>query len=97
MGMLFVQTSITSQALPFFMTELKKTSNISVWESWIADWMAQNPKADSMEECNDIISTQELLHTLFLQTGENSIPIDTIHQVMLEHDYIFESGGWLVV
>ena len=97
MGMLFVQTNITSQALPFFMNDLKNNIKLSVWDSWIADWMAQNPKAESMEQCNDIISTQEILHTLFLQTGENSVSIDTIHTIMLQHDYIFESGGWLVV
>ena len=79
------------------MTNLKNNTKISVWESWITDWMALNPKADNMEECNDIISTQEILHKLFLQTGENSISIDTIHTVMLEQDYVFESGGWLVV
>ncbi len=96
MGMLFVQTNITSQALPFFMTDIKQTNKTSIWESWISDWMNRNLPAGSLQESKDIISNQELLHELFLCTGENSISIEVIHQTMLNHDYVFEEGGWLV-
>jgi len=69
----------------------------SHFNTWIADWMTMNPKAEDIFDAKDIVSTTEITHLYFVQTGDASITPNEISSMLTQHEYQFASGGWLVL
>lgn len=68
---------------------------ITHWETWFADWMEQNPPAANLQEANNVTATAEINQTYFMETMDDSVDLEKIHDALRAHDYVFSDGGWL--
>ena len=72
-------------------------NNVSMFDTWIQDWMIKNPPAANLQEASDVKGTAEILMDFFLNSSDNSIGPDELNQMLKQNKYVFAEGGWLVV
>lgn len=69
---------------------------VSMFETWIKDWIDKNPPAANLQEASDVKGSAEILMDYYLNTNDNSIGADELNKILLQNKYVFE-GGWLVI
>lgn len=74
--------------------ELEDQLSDNLLIEWLADWMSNNPAANSIEEANDVISVLELCRHYESEIGKETTP-NEVFLHLKSSDYIFENGGFL--
>lgn len=77
------------------MAEEIETQIQTPFNLWISDWISNHPPADSIVVCNNVIATSEIMNACYIETMDETITQEMITAALIQHEYVYESGGWL--